>query len=86
MSKIHKYKLQLFRNELQLPNGAEILDIAFQDGNPVLWAIVDSDSYETEERTIVAFQTGDEIGNPKRLQYIKTVCSEKGVYHFFEKI
>jgi hypothetical protein len=86
MNKIHKYELELFTTELQMPKGAEILDIAFQGGNPVLWAIVDSDSYETEERTIVAFQTGDEVIGLRRFVYLKTVCSEKGVYHFFEKI
>ena len=83
--KIYKYRLNFDETTISLPCDAKILDIAIQDNEPVLWAIVDPEK-SLEHRYIHAFYTGQDLKWPQTLEYIKTIINTDGlIYHFFEQ-
>ncbi len=88
MKTIYKYNLKVTDvQHIQLPAGAKILCVQVQDGEPHLWAEVDTDA-PPEMRTIEIFGTGhpipQEMGQDRR--YISTFQMKNGslVFHAYE--
>ena len=86
MKQIWKFNFDEPRTRIQMPVGAEILDVQTQDGTPRMWAIVDPDK-EKETRVFDVIGTGHDINDEKR-KYIGTFQVENGLYvfHVFEVI
>jgi hypothetical protein len=93
MKKIYKYPMvDTGRVSLWLPLGAEILcvQIDVKDGNPYIWAIVDTGGEVIEEvRFFEVFYTGEEIDEDVNIvrKYIGTYQYSNGlVCHLFERV
>lgn len=65
---------------LLIPKGAEILNVDLQNGEPKLWALVDSEAPQEEHHFVGKGE------NNVNLRYIGTVVMLEGkfVYHVFE--
>jgi len=76
-------------NEIDMPKGAQILDVQTQTGIPCIWALVDP-SQPKQSRSIWVFGTGHKIseGQLKKLDYIGTYQTDIGAYvfHVFEEV
>lgn len=87
MKTIWKFDVPIQDNfSLLMPKDSEILKLDLQDGEPKIWALVDSEASQ-EERHFIGTGTGHPIEiNYHRLQYIGTVIMYKDrfVYHVFE--
>ena len=89
MDSIYKYQLEIDDEQtLTLPAKAAILTVQVLDNVPHLYAVVDLDTEETEERHILTFGTGHLIEDNLKAHYIGTykVHDDKGVFHVFEKV
>jgi hypothetical protein len=88
MQTIFKYTLNLGGSPIRMPVGAEILSVQAQDGDICLWARVDTSVREFEDRTFMAFGTGDQLPTRLDLHYIGTAMSQgdRLVMHVFENI
>lgn len=86
MITIFKYKIGPGTTELELPEGAEILSIAFQNHNLFMWAKIDTEA-KTEFRNFEVFGTGHEMTQDVGIdyEYISTAHTNNGlVFHVFE--
>lgn len=84
--RIYKYYLTNSQRQLvELPQGFQILHVGQQDGNLVLWAMVDVDA-PTEKVPIMIFGTGHPIPEDLFLYHIGTVQVGHFVWHVFEDI
>jgi hypothetical protein len=86
MKTIFKYKLAgLVSQTIEMPVGAEILDIQVQNGIPCIWALCDP-YYSLEKRVFELFGTGGEIPYRANRKYIGTYQLNNGnlVFHCFE--
>jgi hypothetical protein len=98
MKTIYKYPLGSLRHDLvvevEMPKGAKILDIQMQNGEPMLWAIVNP-KHSLRKRVFHVFGTGFEMEDyeKKHYEYVKTVQQVKPsdvfrstwlVWHVFE--
>ena len=89
MHKIYKYSIRQGTSKILLPKNADILCVKIQNDRPTLWALVDVDTEEREERVIRVLATGfDSVENPGTLKFIDTVLLAGGqlVYHVFEQL
>ncbi len=88
MKAIFKYELTLGRTAVEMPRGATVLSVQMQNGNPCLWAMVDTDVVLTDTREFVCFGTGHKINEEYALHFIGTTQIEAVslVFHFFEII
>ncbi len=87
MKTIWKYELTASdENDLQMPEGAEVLTVQVQGGLVCIWAIVD-DTAPLTSRCFEIFGTGHRIedGSGKR-KYVGTFQLQGGslVFHVFE--
>lgn len=84
MKTIYKY---IVRSEVEIPKGAILLKIGVQDGNPCLWAEVDTDN-SIEVRHFRAIGTGWDIAyfDKQTLAYLDTVFIAQFVWHIYEYI
>lgn len=81
--KIFKYELSFSDKFVTMPENSEIMDIQIQDGKPVMWAMVNSDTKDIVVK-ITSLFTGDEIQlDNSRNEYLATIQHEGLVYHFF---
>jgi hypothetical protein len=82
--KIYKYILTEVKTQLvKMPLKSEIIDIQIQDGNIVMWAIIDPQTEDIEVK-INMYGTGEEICDSNlKEQYLATVKSYGYVWHFF---
>ena len=73
--------------ELDMPKGAEILDVQVQDGIPCIWALVDL-GQEKEKRIIVIHGTGHPVQQAEQKKYIGTYqeCEGSLIWHVFELV
>lgn len=86
MKTIYKYKLQTTdEQQILMPKGAEILTVQLQDGEPQLWALVETNNQPTK-RYIEIFGTGNPIIGIGPRKYIATYQLRGGalVFHVFE--
>ncbi len=88
MKTIHKYRLDGVTN-VQMRKGAEILDIQIQKTTFLglyVWALVDTEIEEKEERYFLIYGTGQKIDESLKLKYITTLQLDGAVWHVFENI
>ena len=89
MDSIYKYELDVDDEQLLvLPAKAAILTVQVVDEVPYVYAVVDLDTEETEERHILTFGTGHHIEDNLKAHYIGTYQLHGGklVFHVFEKV
>lgn len=67
---------------ITIPRDSTILSVQVQDGNPVLWAIVDPTA-PTERVRIDCFPTGDNAPESRHAKFIGTVQIQWLVLHYF---
>lgn len=82
---VHKYQLGLSdRQEVEMPEGAEIVHAAEHQGSICLWAVVDPDA-QTESRRFVVVGTGQEVGDGwAEHEFVGTAMVGEFVWHVFE--
>ena len=84
---IWKYELEIAdMQEVTMPDGAELLSVANQDGNLCLWAMVDP-SKEKRRRYIEIIGTGNPIFTDMGVdrEFIGTAVVDPFVWHVFER-
>jgi hypothetical protein len=81
---IFKYQLDLGPNDVQMPEGAEVLDVQMQRGEICLWALVSPSAPEVD-RIFTIFGTGHPVP-ADGLKFIATIQASNGalVRHVFE--
>jgi hypothetical protein len=84
MKTIFKYALDSQDCTLQLPKGAEILTVGLKNGSPSLWALVNPNTSELEERHICIVGTEWQVEDT--MKYITTYMDGYFVWHVFELI
>jgi len=87
MRTIWKFKIQTIdEQQIAMPFGAQILCVQIQNAEPYIWALIEDDSNQREERWIEVFGTGNPIGNASERKYIGTYQLDNGnlVFHVFE--
>lgn len=88
MKTIHKYRLKGQKEQvLELPRGSKILTVHEQNGDAMLWALVDIESEEKEKVEFKIVGTGW-VFEDKGFEYVSTFQLENGtlVFHVFKKI
>lgn len=78
--------LQKERQTILMPEGAKILTVQVQDGNPQLWALCQENSdVPKQKREIAIYGTGNPVPEPNGT-YISSFQLEGGafVFHAFE--
>lgn len=86
--KIWKFKLSKEKSQLvEMPEHSEILDIQMQDGEPVMWALVNEEANKIDIN-IHMYGTGWEFHENEseyatEKQYLATVQDGEFVWHFF---
>ncbi len=86
MKTIYKYNVTLEDTfELKLPKGAQVLSVQEQYGDPVMWAVIDTEAPK-EKRTFRLVGTGHPIDPELNLAFIGTFQLDHGdfVGHLFE--
>lgn len=87
--KVFKYPVDVqYEQVLKLPLHSEILHVDEQNGEPVLWALVNPEEQRTEERRIRIYGTGHPIPEADKLQYVNTwfLARKQLVWHVFEVV
>jgi len=88
MKKVYKYRLDVTDEQfIELPKGAEILSVAEQRDDVVLYVLIDTTVTETEPRTIYVHGTGHNVFG-ENLRFIGTVKLYEGslMFHVFEEV
>ena len=81
MKTIWKYEVSPV-TELDMPAGAEVLDLQVQNGVPAMWALVDPNAVKVK-RFFRMYGTGHEMpNNPGK--YVRTFQTQGLVFHVFE--
>lgn len=86
LTKIYKYQLETTDvQQIQMPQGSEILCIQTQEETPYIWALVDPNATVTK-RTFEIFGTGHNVPENANRKYIGTYQLQGGqlVFHCFE--
>jgi hypothetical protein len=89
--RIFKYTLETQDKQfINLPKGAEFLTLQTQFNEPQLWALVDPNEKEKEERCIEIFGTGHPVNYDMGVdrKYLATYQIDDGnfVFHAFERL
>lgn len=85
MKKIYKYPLKIIdRQNIMMPEGAQILTVQMQGGTPCLWALVDPEVSSIPE-TFFLRGTGHSSEGEGEARYISTFQMNEGalVFHVF---
>lgn len=85
---IYKYPIDINDTQtLTLPKGSEILSVINQYDNACIYAIVDTETKETEEYSLECYGTGHTIRHDSSYKFLGTVAMLGGnfVYHVFYK-
>lgn len=84
MKVIYKYKLIITDSQvIDMPPG-EILTVQLQDGQPVLWTLV-NEKLAHVKREVEFFGTGHDVPDGNR-KYIGTFQQSGFVWHVFERL
>jgi len=86
--RIYKYRIPLVPGPaVMMPEGAAVLSLQMQNGEPCIWAIVD-DEKRPAARFFHWYETGHAIPMQDlvNLNFIGTVQNEPFVFHLFERI
>lgn len=87
MKTIWKFELKVDgRQEIDLPEGAQIMSVQEQHGSLCLWAMCEHGAIP-KRRTIRIYGTGHAVSDADRLTFIGTVQMRGGVlvWHVFEQ-
>ena len=87
MVSIWKFALQTIdKQKIKMPVGAELLTVQVQNGEPCLWARVDTEE-PIEPRQIAIHGTGHELPDSTR-KYIGTyqMAGDTLIFHVFESL
>lgn len=76
--------------EIEMPEGAWVLDVQLNGREPALWAMVDSERPK-KKRTFRFFATGSDMGPKQDLSYVgtfqlSTLIHGILVFHLFEVV
>lgn len=83
-SVIHKFVLEFnSRQSVSMPVGSIILSIQVQKGVICLWAMVDKEETEKEDRYFRIYGTGEEVTQSEG-RFLATVQLDHFVFHIFE--
>lgn len=89
MKTIYKYPIKIAdKQSFPMPVGANILTLQTQNGNPFIWAMIDTE-VPTEEVSIRVYGTSYPISESSNLEYIGTFHAMYGrnlVFHVFKEI
>jgi hypothetical protein len=89
MLQVYKYRLPQVTGvtEVLMPKDADVISTELQDGELVLWALVDV-AKENEIRFFRTILTGEEVPRKDVIRFIGTVLSHNGKYvqHVFESM
>ena len=84
--KIFKYPIPVSdhgeRFSIKMPRGAQVLTVQLQNGVPCIWAFVDPDCEQMDERVFYVFGTGREI-DVNDITYVGTYQFYGYVWHLF---
>lgn len=83
--RIYKYKLESYDGfAVRMRKGAKILSLQVQGGTACIWAVVDDLAPEIT-RKLIAVDTGDNVPNPQKFDYIDMALFHGGTYvvHYF---
>lgn len=72
--------------EIQMPKGAEVMDVEMRASTPCLWAIVDTD-HPLETRRFRVYGTGNQLNecvSSHKGSWIATFQDGSSVWHIFE--
>jgi hypothetical protein len=85
--KIWKFPVSPNVPVIEMPEGAEILTVQTQHGEPCIWALVNP-AAKKEKRYFWVFGTGHNVPVEAERKYIGTFQLEGGalVFHLFERI
>lgn len=83
MSRIWKYPVKGPNFELAMPQGARVLTVQVQHGEPVLWALVDPEKPHAR-RAFLLIGTGHDF-DATGLNYVGTFQEGPFVWHLFEE-
>jgi hypothetical protein len=83
MKRIYKYELK--EGSVEMPIGAKILSIQYQNNRPYIWALVDTD-VECDFRYFTIVGTGEDFPEADDFTYINTIQDGPFVWHIFEYI
>jgi len=85
MKVVWKFQLDRITNTVAMPQGAQPLHVAVQNGHPMLWALVEEDA-QLEERIFEIVATGQAMpaDSGNRYLYIGTFQRDWFVSHVFE--
>lgn len=81
MKQIWKFRLN---TTIQMPMDAQILTVQKQDGEPTIWAMVNTEN-ELETRNFTIIGTGNSFDD-KDIKYIGTFQDSPFVWHLFENV
>lgn len=81
MKQIWKFRLN---TTIQMPMDAQILTVQKQDGEPTIWAMVNTEN-ELETRNFTIVGTGNSFDD-KDMKYIGTFQDSPFVWHLFENV
>jgi hypothetical protein len=79
---IWKYTLSGIISNIEMPLDAEILTVQLQNGQPTIWALVNSKN-ELENRNFAIVGTGNPFDDTNH-KYIGTFQDSPFVWHLFE--
>lgn len=87
MKTIYKYPIKIEeKQEIEIPFGAMILSVQLQNGNPYLWAKVETGN-SNATRIIYVFGTSQPIEiKGGAIRYIDTLQTGVYVWHVFEGV
>jgi hypothetical protein len=91
MKSVYKYIMTGKSTVFDLPAGSEALSVGYQEGESVIWFLVDIEEsvVDVVSRTFTAFATGERIEGDdfKHLMYVGTATTDVGnVWHIFEEL
>lgn len=81
MKRIYRYDLPKINQALLVPEGAEFLQAGEQNGDVVVWALVDATATSVN-RNVAVYGTGHEVPDNPGV-YLNTVFVGSYVYHVF---
>ncbi len=89
MKTVWKFPLSLTEKQrVEMPLGAQILDVQLQNSSPCLWAIIQTGAeMQTEMRVFETYGTGDPLPNGAGADgpyYVATYQLDGFVWHVFE--
>lgn len=85
MITIHKYQFEIADSVvIEMPEGANVLSVQVQDGEPMMWAVVET-TYCLKKKAFRIYGTGHKLDFfATEGKYIGTIQHNGFVWHIFE--